>query len=144
MDLSFTVGTRINKPVSDVFNAVVDDKKLVGYFANKSTGPLKEGDTITWKFTNSSCSGECDVMVKKLVPNKMIVFEWKVENADYNTTATISFESLEKNKTLIKITETGWREDETGLKGSYGNCEGWQHMAMCLKGYLEYNLDLRR
>lgn len=141
MALTFTVGTQINKPVKDVFTAIVDDKKLVSYFANKSTGPLVAGKTITWHWTKY---GDMPVKVKKLIPNKKIVLEWKAENSSYNTTATITFEPLEKNKTLLKITETGWKRDGKGLKSSYGNCEGWQHMTMCLKGYLEYNLDLRK
>ena len=44
---------------------------------------------------------------------------------------------------MLSISESGWKTDEEGLKGSHDNCGGWQQMAMCLKAYLEYDIDLR-
>ena len=44
---------------------------------------------------------------------------------------------------MLSISESGWKTDREGLKGSHDNCSGWTHMAMCLKAYLEHGLDLR-
>jgi hypothetical protein len=43
----------------------------------------------------------------------------------------------------VQIRESGWRQDEKGFASSYGNCGGWMHMMLCLKGYLEYGINLR-
>src|SRR2546422_11762372 len=56
----------------------------------------------------------------------------------------MSFEPLKSNETLVKIVEGKWRSTEGGLQGSYGNCQGWTHMGLCLKAYLEYGINLRK
>ena len=51
MELKFQVQTRIQKPVSEVFDAVYNPRKLEGYFTTKSaSGPLVEGTTVMWEF----------------------------------------------------------------------------------------------
>ena len=56
----------------------------------------------------------------------------------------MTFESLDPNNTLVKISESGWRETQQGLAGSYGNCMGWSQMLSALKAWLEYNINLRK
>jgi hypothetical protein len=41
------------------------------------------------------------------------------------------------------VTEHGWRETQTGLNGSYGNCMGWTQMICALKAWLEHGINLR-
>src|SRR5438128_1037705 len=54
MDLIFTVQTKIQKPVSEVFDAVHNPKKLSGYFTTGgSDGPLDQGRTVVWKFDDA-------------------------------------------------------------------------------------------
>jgi len=140
MDLKFTVQTKINKPIDQVFDAVIDDKHLTKYFARASNGPLRVGQTVTWNF---GAHGNEDVVVKKITPNASIQFEWGTLEGDYRSTVDMSFESLDDGKTLVKISEGGWRSTPTGVKNAFGNCSGWEHMAACLKAYLEHGIDLR-
>lgn len=53
------------------------------------------------------------------------------------------FRPLDADNTMVQIAESGWLDDETGVKGSYGNAGGWMHMMCCLKAYLEYGINLR-
>lgn len=143
MELKFTVQTKVQKPVTEVFDAVYDPEKLSGYFTTGgSSGPLEEGTTVMWSWHDYPAS--FPVHVKKTVPNELIVFEWEVTGGGYNTTTEISFESLNASETLVKITEYGWEENEKGLKESYGNCFGWTEMICGLKAYLEYGINLRK
>ena len=41
------------------------------------------------------------------------------------------------------MTVGGWANTPEGLKDSHGNAGGWMHMLACLKGYLEYGINLR-
>lgn len=88
--------------------------------------------------------------------NRRIVLRWAANegalsdgeaavttSAGYNTTVTMSFEPLEDGRTLVSIAEEGWRETPTGLKASYGNCQGWSQMLCALKAYLEHGINLR-
>jgi uncharacterized protein YndB with AHSA1/START domain len=150
MDLSFKVSGRIARPVSEVFEAVVDPKKLSGYFTTGgATGRLETGSTVTWDFADFP--GAFPVRVEKVVPNKQIVLHWGSaddapegeEFKPHDNIVTMDFEQLDDGRTLVSITETGWRDTAKGLKASYGNCEGWTGMLCALKVYVERGFNLR-
>jgi uncharacterized protein YndB with AHSA1/START domain len=143
MELKFQVQAKIQKPVAEVFDAVYNPKKLSGYFTTGgASGPLKEGTTVTWEFADYP--GAFPVYVKKAIENELIVFEWEAAERGYNTRVEMKFESLGPDSTLVKISESGWRESKKGLESSYDNCGGWMQMACCLKAFLEYGINLRK
>ena len=61
----------------------------------------------------------------------------------YKTTVTMEFTGLEDGRTLVTISESGWRQTPGGLKSSYGNCEGWTGMLCGMKVYLEHGINFR-
>ena len=146
MNRNYTVSTQIDKPVHEVFNAVVSKDVLSKYFTNKSSGDLVEGDRVRWHWDHY---GENSVVVKKIVTDEFIELaldskEWqKTTDEAYEVLVIFEFEQLDDGKTKMSISEQGWRTDAEGLKGSHDNCGGWTHMAMCLKAWLEHGIDLR-
>jgi uncharacterized protein YndB with AHSA1/START domain len=142
MALGFKVSGRIGKPAAEVFDAVVNPKKLSGYFTTirGASAPLKAGTTVTWW-------GEVPVEVDEVVANERIVLRWGVSKDaagnPYKTRIEMLFKPLEDGGTLVTIAESGWHEGEQGLKRSYLNCEGWSQMLSCMKAYLEYGINLR-
>lgn len=142
MELKFTVSAKIQRPRSEVFDAVYNPKKLSKYFTTGgASAPLNPGTTVTWSFHDYP--GEFTVHVKDVVPNERIVFTWEVEGGGYDTRVEMKFESLDERSTLLTITESGWKEDPLGLKSSYGNCHGWTQMSCSLKVFLEHGINLR-
>ena len=76
MEFKFQVQTKVQKPVSDVFDAVYNPRKLEGYFTTKmASAPLVEGTAVMWEFADHP--GAFPVHVKKVVPDELIVFEWE-------------------------------------------------------------------
>jgi uncharacterized protein YndB with AHSA1/START domain len=159
MEFKFTVAIKIQKPIAEVFDAVYNPKKLSGYFTNGgASAPLDEGTVVTWAFADHPEKPiSFPVKVKKTVPNKQIQFTWGASEGEYDpvtgdlptaggydTLVEMNFESLGPNETLVSIREGGWRPTEGGLLGSYQNCQGWTHMSMCLKAYLEFGINLRK
>ena len=159
MDLKFQVQTKINKPVEQVFDAVYNPEKLKCYFTTAgSSGPLKEGTTVQWSFAEGDCDKiEVPVIVEKVIPNQLIRFKWDASDGEYDAKTgkfpkpagyknlvEMSFESMGKNQTLVKIAEGNWKETSEGLKASYQNCQGWAQMSCFLKAYLEYDINLRQ
>lgn len=151
MDLSFRVAGRIAKPVEEVFEAVVDPNKLSSYFTTGGAkGRLETGATVTWDFHDFP--GAFPVKVVEVVPNKKIVLHWEAQDdapegeslPAHDTTVTMTFEQLEDGRTLVAITESGWRETPKGLKASYGNCEGWTGMLCAMKVWLEHGFNFRQ
>lgn len=142
MELQFTVQAKIRRPVEEVFQAVYDPKQITKYFATESaSAPLDEGTRVMWRFADFPA--DVWVEVTKTVPNERIEFTWEASEGGYQTHVRLEFESLGERETLLKISESGWRDDEKGRKSSYGNCEGWTNMQACLKAWLEYGINLR-
>jgi uncharacterized protein YndB with AHSA1/START domain len=158
MDLTFTVQIKIQKPVKEVFDTVYDPNKISLYFiSGGSSGPLEEGKTVIWKFNDQGNTVEVPIKVIKTLPHKFISFTWAASEGEYNAktgelptaanydnTVEITFEALNDNETLLKIKEGQWRDSPEGLKSSYQNCQGWTHMACCLKAYVEHGINLRK
>jgi uncharacterized protein YndB with AHSA1/START domain len=142
MELKFQVYGKIRKPVADVFDAVYNPKKLSGYFTTGgASGPLVPGSTVTWDFADFP--GAFPVHVREVVPNRLIVLAWKAAEGDYDTTVRLDFEPIDGDATLLRISESGWKENQKGLDSSYGNCMGWMQMICCLKVYVEQGVNLR-
>lgn len=148
MELKFRVSGRIAKPVDEVFEAVVNPDHLSQFFTTGgAVGRLETGATVTWDFADFP--GAFPVKVERVVPNRQIVFHWEAqddapEGEDYkahDTTVTMEFEQLDDGRTLVTISEEGWRETPKGLKASYGNCEGWTGMFFAMKVWLEYGIS---
>ncbi len=146
MSTNYTVNTKIEKPLPDVFQAVIKKELLTKYFADKCSDNLNEGQQIVWHWNEW---GDYPVTVKKVIKNQLIELgldakAWKKTEAEsYEITVLLKFEALNEQQTMVSISEQGWPQDQQGLTGSYENCGGWMHMLMCLKAYLEHGIDLR-
>lgn len=157
MDLKFEVSARISRPVEDVFEAVADPEKLSSYFTTGGAKSRPEtGATVIWDFHDYP--GAFPVEIIEVEPNRHIILKWEAfepddqadtgsaasETAPYMTTATLRFEPLELNtRTLVTISEQGWRQTPGGLKASYRSCMGWSQMLCAMKAYVEYGINLR-
>ncbi|MEX2299196.1 MAG: SRPBCC family protein [Dongiaceae bacterium] len=155
MDLTFKVIARIAKPVSEVFEAVANPTILSRYFTTGGAkGRMKTSATVTWDFADFP--GAFPVEIVTAEKDRRIVLRWAANDgaptdgndattasSGYNTTVTMEFEPFADGRTLVSISEEGWRETATGLKASYGNCHGWTQMLCALKAYLEYGINLR-
>ena len=147
MAYEFTVGGRISKPVHEVFEAVVDPGQLSGYFTTGGAqGRLETGATVTWDFHDFP--GAFPVHVVEVQQDRKVVLRWDAadgqdEGGLYQTTVTMSFESLDDGRTLVSIAEEGFRESAAGKKAAFGNCEGWTGMLCALKVYIEHGINLR-
>lgn len=148
MDQTFSVFARISKPVSEVFEAIVDPAKLSRYFTTGgAVGRLETGATVTWDFHDFPGAFPVDVLSVRT--NKQIVLRWNANDqgakgdASYKIDVTIDLEDLGDGRTLVTIGEKGWHDTPTGVKGSYGNCMGWSQMLCALKAWMEYDINLR-
>jgi uncharacterized protein YndB with AHSA1/START domain len=140
MDPKFQVSLKIRKPAAEVFDAVVDPKKLTGYFIQTSSGPLVEGTTVKWSFAEAP--EPFDVVVHEIVKDAKIVLEWP-GTRDYPTRVEMLFEPMDAENTMVRISEGDWRLEVRGIQAPCGNAGGWMHMMCCLKGMLEYGINLR-
>jgi uncharacterized protein YndB with AHSA1/START domain len=124
MELKFKVFAHVSRPAHEVFEAVADPAKLSGYFSTGGAqGRLEAGKTVTWDFHDFP--GRFSVDVAEVVPDCRIVLKWAAnegsERPGYQTTVTIEFTPLDGDtRTLVSITEEGWRENDGALASSFG------------------------
>ena len=142
MELRFQVQAKIKRPVDEVFDAIYNPKKLSVYFARaQATGPLDEGAKVMWEF--SEFPGAYPVYVRKVVKNERIVLEWGNTETRETLRVELVFEALNEKSTLVKISESGWNEDQESLDESYHHCAGWMQMLCSLKVFVEEGRNLR-
>lgn len=141
MEPKFEVQLKIRKTVHEVFEAVVDAKKLSGYFTKTASGRLAEGTTVMWSFPEFP--DEFPVKVREVVPDQLIVLHWESQEGGYDTKVEMSFKPLDDGNTMVQVRESGWRDTPKGIESSYGNCAGWMQMACGLKAFLEHGINLR-
>jgi len=151
MELRFTVGGRIARPVAEVFEAVVNPDQLSQYFTTGGApGRLLPGSVVTWDFHDFP--GAFPVQVTEVETNRRIVLRWRATkgaaepdaSGARETTVIMTFEALEEGRTLVRISEYGWSGTPEGLRASYGNCEGWTGMLCAMKMWLEHGIQLRQ
>lgn len=71
--------------------------------------------------------------------NRKIVFQWGEGHI-----VTITLKELDSSSTIIEVNEEGFKENDDELTSQLiNNKEGWVYMLTCLKGYLEYGINLR-
>ena len=146
MERSFTVQTTIARSAEDVFEAIVDPERMLHSFVDRTSAGLKPGAKVIWHWKEW---GDYPVEVDEIVPHSRIALRinskaWrKSESDDYDVRVDFEIEELEPGRTMLKISETGWMDNAEGIKASYENCGGWQHMADCMKAWLEHGINLR-
>src|SRR5687768_2970970 len=134
------VSQQIAKPIDQVFEAIVNPDHMVNYFVSEASGPIEKGASLCWTFGDVGVS--CDIKVIGLKKNEQITFTWPTGEKD--TTVNISLIPIDDYLTEITATETGWDLDADGVKKALGQTQGWTDMLLCLKAYLEFNINLRR
>ena len=140
--LEINTALQIQKPVEEVFEAIVDPEKMSNYFISGSDGRMEQGKTLQWGFPEFE-GKTWPVRVDRIEVKKYISFYW--EGAPGHETHTeMKFESRENNSTLVRISEKSMKNDADGIKWLKGNTEGWMNFLACLKAYLEYGINLRK
>jgi uncharacterized protein YndB with AHSA1/START domain len=138
--LEIKCAMQIQKPVNEVFEAIVNPEKMANYFISESTGIMEEGKNLIWKFPEFD--QEFPIKVGGIEQNKYISYYWSTN--DFETFVEITLTSQENNSTLVSISEKSRENDLAGLQWLSGNSFGWSNFLACLKAYLEYGINLRK
>jgi uncharacterized protein YndB with AHSA1/START domain len=138
--LEIKAALQVQKPVYEVFEAIVDPEKMSNYFISKGSGRMEDGKEIIWRFPEFDM--ECPVRVSKTIKDEYISFHWDQDGIALLVEMTLS--PMKDGSTLVKVTEKSRKNDEAGIKWLAGNTEGWANFLACLKAYMEYGINLRK
>jgi uncharacterized protein YndB with AHSA1/START domain len=139
--LEIKAAIKVLKPIEEVFEAIVDPKKMSGYFIAFGSGRMETGKTLTWKFPEFD--KEFPIQVKRVDAPNYISFYWDDIDGK-EMLIEMSLKTMEEDSTFITVTEKSRDNDEKGIDWLKRNTEGWANFLACLKAYLEYNINLRK
>lgn len=138
--LEIKVKMQIQKPINEVFDAIVNPDKMSNYFIAWGSDKMESEKTIEWKFPEFD--EKFPIQTDKVIANKLISFYWEMD--DLSLLVAITLDEINTNETLVTITEGKRVADEAGLSWLSGNSFGWSNFLTCLKAYLEYGINLRK
>lgn len=139
-ELEIKTTIQIQKPVDEVFEAIVNPEKMCNYFISYSSGRMEENKDIFWKFPE--LDDQFPIRVVKIEKNNYVSFKW--DNDDKELLVEIQLKGISDDSTLVTVSEKGMQNDESGIKWLKSNTEGWANFLACLKAYLEYRINLRK
>lgn len=137
MKLTAKATIQIQKPVAEVFEAIVNPEKMTQYFIAQSSGRMETGNELVWKFPEFS--EKFPVKNIQTEPNHTVAFVW-----DEDTVVNITLEERLDNSTVVRVTEGEKEFSDKNLHWAIGNTEGWANFLACMKAYLEYGIQLRK
>ena len=137
MKLTTKTRLQIQKPVDEVFEAIVNPEEMTRYFISESSGRLEEGKEIIWKFPEFE--DKFSVTQIKVEPNRSVSFVW-----DPNTIVLITLEPVEAHSTIVAVSEGGKELNQENLDWLTNNTGGWANFLACMKAWLEYGIELRK
>ncbi|WNJ16653.1 SRPBCC domain-containing protein [Pontibacter sp. G13] len=138
MTLEAQSAIQIQKPISAVFEGIVNPEIMTHYFISESTGGrLVSGQDVNWKFPEFE--DWYPITDIELVADQSISFVWESD-----TVVRITLEALGNEDTLVRVSEKGKEYNEENLAWVLENTGGWANFLACLKAYLEYGIELRK
>jgi uncharacterized protein YndB with AHSA1/START domain len=138
--IEVNVRERIVKPVDDVFDAVVEPKRMSNYFISNASGPMIAGTRVDWEFADVGAKVSVDVV--EVEQNRKIVFKSDPTDGE-GTTTTIGFTPDGKGTTVVTINEASFGMDPAGVQRAMGQTGGWTYFLACLKAYVTHGINLR-
>jgi uncharacterized protein YndB with AHSA1/START domain len=137
--MNVNVQSTIQKPIHEVYEAIVDPKKITGYFVSHASAPMEADRSITWEFSDYNVS--FDIKVLEVMKDQRVSFEWDVEGK--MVVVTISLTPISEKVTQIDITESSYLFTETDVAKAMGQTQGWTDFICSLKAYLYTGINLR-
>jgi uncharacterized protein YndB with AHSA1/START domain len=128
---------KIVKSANEVFEAFVDPEKIGNFWFSSSSERWEQGKTVTLKYDEYDAQGEITLLEVEV--NRKIKFQ-----DGEGHIVTIQLKELDDSSTIIEVNEDGFKGNDVELIPQLiDNKEGWVYMLTCLKGYLEYGVNLR-
>lgn len=130
----------IRKPVKEVFEAFINPDITTKFWYTHSTGKLKEGVNIEWKWEMYNLV--IPVNVLEIVNNQKILIEWG--QGIQKSTVVWEFNSVNDNLTFLTIKNYNFLGNGDDLLNQIkDSTKGFTFVLSGLKAWLEHGIQLR-
>lgn len=137
--LEIKTGIQIQKPVHEVFEAIVDPTQMSNYFIAYGSGRMETGVELTWRFPEFDM--DIPVRVGEVRKDEYVSYYWDNDKNEMFVEMTLTAKG---NDTVVIVTEKGAENNEAGIKWLKENTEGWANFLACLKAWLDHSINLRK
>jgi uncharacterized protein YndB with AHSA1/START domain len=137
-DIEVNVRERILRPIGEVFDAVVDPKKMSNYFISGASGSMRPGP-VTWEF--GDLGAKVAITVLEVEKNKKIV--WESTALGQPTRSMFQFAPEGDDATVVTVTEGRYPFTPEGVKLALGQNAGWTYTLCGLKAFVQFGINLR-
>jgi uncharacterized protein YndB with AHSA1/START domain len=132
-------GMLIRRPVSAVFEAIVNPEITTQFWFTQGSARLETGKQVQWKWDLYDVS--ITVTVKRIEENKSVLIEWPGYSGP--TTVKWDFAPQDNGTTFVSITESGFSGNGDDLvKFIAASTQGFTLLLAGLKALLEYGVRL--
>lgn len=138
-DLKVETQLEVAKPMADVFEAIVNPAQMACYFISSGSDRLDTGQPVTWLWSDHD-NAQLTITPLEIANDHKVAFLWSASGVETHVTIDLREES---GGTIVKVCEIGWPLDAEGAARCLVQMQGWMHMLCCLKGYLEFEINLR-
>ena len=83
--------------------------------------------------------GENDGPVLEATRPERLVFQWRVDSADYRTTVEVAFRPVSEG-TVVELVEYGYEDSPTGHRDYLARVAGWPEVLTLMKFWLEHGV----
>jgi len=129
----------IRKPVTEVFEAIVNPAITTKFWFTKGSGRLDENKNVEWIWEMYNHS--VPVFVKSIHPPDKIIIDWG--NEDELTTVEWNFKNINDRETFVSIVQTGFKgTPDTLISQVRDSTEGFTIVLAGMKAWLEYGIRL--
>ncbi len=128
----------IRKPVSEVFDAIVNPDITTNFWFTKSTGRLEKGHTVTWTWEMYGAS--TDVTVLECEQNQRILMEWG--EPEEKTNVEWKFTELSEG-TFVEVSDSGYSGTPEEITSKLIDSTGGFTLVLAgMKSFLEHGTNL--
>jgi uncharacterized protein YndB with AHSA1/START domain len=132
-------GMLIRRPVSDVFEAMVNPDITRSFWFTKGSGRLEIGKRVQWDWEMYDVS--IPVTAKAIEPNRRIAIEWPGYSGP--TSVEWTFAPQQDGTTFVSITEAGFTGNGDELVTYVAeSTQGFSLLLAGLKAFLEHGVRL--
>ncbi|MEV1022570.1 SRPBCC domain-containing protein [Streptomyces sp. NPDC050264] len=125
------VEDRIDRPVEDVFRAIVTPEGLSSFFTAEASAAMVPGTTVTWRFGHVDATFE--VLIGEIEPDRLISWTWP------GGQVTIELADADGG-TRLTVTEQPMADGIEGAAQAVGQTQGWTYFMCGLRAHLLHGI----
>jgi uncharacterized protein YndB with AHSA1/START domain len=134
--IGYNIGMLIRSEPEKVWENLTKAENIKRYFTTEAKKDMDSPGEVLWAWGDNAAL----LNVLEVTPLSRLFFEWNGNLVDYKIRTEITLKKV-KNKTLVKISEKGWENDEKGIKNALSNCNGWSDFLNALRVFTEYKIS---